>query len=45
MQAVHRYAVANNPYMGKKFNPKEEMSYLQYLDATVSMDGQCHNRF
>ena len=33
MQAVHRYAMANNPYIGKKFNPKEEMSYLQYLDA------------
>ena len=45
-QAVHRYACANNIYMdpadpgllhnpmGKKFNPSEESSYLQYLDAT-----------
>ena len=33
MQAVHQYASANNPYMGEKFNPKEESSYLQYLDA------------
>ena len=33
MQVVHRYASANNPYMGSKFNPSEESSYLQYLDA------------
>ena len=32
-QAVHRYALANNKYMGEKFNPSEEPSYLQYLDA------------
>ena len=33
VQAVHRYAKANNKYMGEKYNPKEESSYLQYLDA------------
>ena len=32
-QAVHRYAKANNKYMADKFNPKEESSFLQYLDA------------
>ena len=32
-QAVHRYAVANNPYMEELYSPKEESSYLQYLDA------------
>ena len=32
-QAVHRYAAANNPYMGDKFDPDECTSYLQYLDA------------
>ena len=32
-QAVHRHALANNSYMGDKFNPKEKSSYLQYLDA------------
>ena len=32
-QAVHRYAKANNKYMGKKFHSKEESSFLQYLDA------------
>ena len=32
-QAVHRYADANNKYIGDKFNPKEDSSYLQYLDA------------
>ena len=32
-QAVHRYASANNKYMGEKFHPKEESIFLQYLDA------------
>ena len=32
-KAVHRYAVVNNKYMNEKFNPSEESSYLQYLDA------------
>ena len=34
-QAVHRYADENNinTYMSDKFNPKEDSSYLQYLDA------------
>ena len=44
-QAVHRYASMNNKYVGpvgpgplpdpvgELYNPKEESSYLQYLDA------------
>ena len=32
-QAVHKYAAANNPYMGDKFDPNEDTIYLQYLDA------------
>ena len=32
-QSVHRWAKANNPYMGSKFNPNEKVKYLQYLDA------------
>ena len=32
-QAVHRYAKANNKYMGKQHDPEEESSFLQYLDA------------
>ena len=32
-QAVRKYASANNKYMGDKFDPKSESSYLQYLDA------------
>ena len=32
-QAVRKYAAANNPYMGDKFNPNEYTTYLQYLDA------------
>ena len=31
-QAVHQHAAANNKYMSDKFSPKEESSYLQYLD-------------
>ena len=32
-QAVYRYAKANNAYMDKRYNPKEESSFLQYLNA------------
>ena len=32
-QSVHRWARANNPYMGPKFNPNKKVNYLQYLDA------------
>ena len=32
-QVVHRYAKANNEYMGEKFNSSEKSSYLQYLDT------------
>ena len=32
-QAVRKYASANNKYMGDRFNPKSESSYLQYLDT------------
>ena len=32
-QAVYRYASVNNPYMGDQYNPSQESSYLQYLDA------------
>ena len=32
-QAVRKYASANNKYMEDKFNPNEDTTYLQYLDA------------
>ena len=32
-QAVRKYASANNKYMGDKFNPNEDTTYLQYLDG------------
>ena len=32
-QAVRKYASANNKYMGDKFDPKSESSYLQYLQS------------
>ena len=32
-QSVHRWAKANNPYMGSKYAPREPTRYLQYLDA------------
>ena len=32
-QAVRKYTLANNKYMGDRFDAKSESSYLQYLDA------------
>ena len=32
-QAVHRYASANNKYMEFKYDPNQESTYIQYLDA------------
>ena len=32
-QTVRKYASANNKYMGDKFDPNEDTTYLQYLDA------------
>ena len=32
-QSVHRWAPANNPYMGSEYNPNKPTKYLQYLDA------------
>ena len=32
-QVVRKYASANNKYMGDRFDPKSESSYLQYLDT------------
>ena len=32
-QVVCKYASANNKYMGDKFNPNEDTTYLQYLDT------------
>ena len=32
-QAVCKYAATNNPYIGDKFDPNEDTTYLQYLDA------------
>ena len=32
-QSVHRWAAANNPYMGSEYNPSRPTRYLQYLDA------------
>ena len=32
-QVVRKYASANNKYMGDRFNPNEDTTYLQYLDA------------
>ena len=32
-QAVRKYTTANDPYMGDKFDPNEDTTYFQYLDA------------
>ena len=31
--SVHKWAIANNPYMGCKYDPLQLTNYLQYLDA------------
>ena len=31
-QSIHRWARANNPYMGSGYNPDEPNNYLQYLN-------------
>ena len=37
-QAVRKHAAANNPYMGDKFDPDENTTYLQYLDTNNLYD-------
>ena len=32
-QSVHRWAAANNPYMGSEYDRSKPIEYLQYLDA------------
>ena len=32
-QVACKYTAANNPYIGDKFDPNEDTTYLQYLDA------------
>ena len=32
-QSVHRWAAANDPYMGSDYNKSKPTKYLQYLDA------------
>ena len=32
-QSIHRWAKANNPYMGSEYAPREPTRYLQYLDV------------
>ena len=32
-QSVHKWAIANNPYMGCKYDPLRPTNYLQYVDA------------
>ena len=32
-QSIHRWAKANNPYMGSEYKPHKPTRYLQYLDA------------
>ena len=34
-QSVHRWAAANNPYMGSEYHPSRPTKYLQYLDANT----------
>ena len=43
-QSVHRWAKANNPYMGPKFNSNEKVNYLHISTPIIFMDGRCLNR-
>ena len=42
-QSVHKWAIANNPYMGYEYDPLRPTNYLQYLDANNL--GQCHKLY
>ena len=44
-QAVHKYASANNKYMGDKFDSNEDTTSLQYLDANNLYGWASHNLF
>ena len=44
-QAVHRYASANNKYMGDLYDPNKESSYLQYLNTNNLYDWTCLSHF
>ena len=37
-ESVHRWAAANNPYMGSEYDKSKPTKYLQYLDAN-NLDG------
>ena len=37
-QSVHRWAAANNPYMGYEYDRSKPIEYLQYLDANNLYD-------
>ena len=43
MQSVHRWAAANNPYMGSEYDKSKPTKYLQYLDANNLYGWQCLN--
>ena len=42
---THRYAKANNPYLGKLFNPRNPSVYLPYSDANNLYGWRCFNRY
>ena len=44
-QVVRKYTLANNKYMGDRFDTKSESSYLQYLDANNLYGWAIHNLF
>ena len=44
-QSVHRWAIANNPYMGFEYDMSKPTEYLQCLDANNLMVGRCHTYY
>ena len=44
-QSVHRWAAANNPYMGSEYDKVNQLNTYNTWMPTISMDGQCLNLY
>ena len=44
-QSVHKWANANNPYMGCEYDPLRPTNYLNTWTLIIYMVGQCHNHY
>ena len=44
-QSVHRWAIANNPYMGTNMTEVNQLNTSNTLMQTIYMVGRCHNHY